>query len=92
MTPVCRRTLLGVVPALLAAPARAGTPRVVSLDFGLTETLLALGAAPVGMPGPAQYRQWVIEPVLPAVRLVPADRPASKPHRIPSARASRFSG
>lgn len=66
MTPVCRRTLLSVVPALLAAPARAGTPRVVSLDFGLTETLLALGAAPVGMPGPAQYRQWVIEPVLPA--------------------------
>lgn len=60
-----RRALLGAVPALLAAPARAGGPRVVSLDFGLAETLLALGVAPVGVPGPAYYRRWVVDPALP---------------------------
>ena len=70
--PMCRRTLLGAVPALATAPALAAqpappvmSPRVVSLDFGLTETLLALGVAPVGMPGPAYYRQWVVDPILP---------------------------
>ena len=60
-----RRALLGAVSALLAAPVRAGGPRVVPLDFGLAETLLALGVAPVGLPGPAYYRQWVIDPALP---------------------------
>lgn len=59
-----RRALLGA-PALLAAPARAGGLRVVPLDFGLAETLLALGVAPVGLPGPAYYRQWVVDPALP---------------------------
>lgn len=60
-----RRTLLAAVPALAAAPARAGAPRVVALDFGLAETLLALGVVPVGLPGPADYRRWVVDPALP---------------------------
>lgn len=60
-----RRTLLAAVPALAAIPARAGAPRVVALDFGLAETLLALGVVPVGLPGPADYRRWVVDPALP---------------------------
>ena len=60
-----RRALLSTIPALRAAPARAGAPRVVPLDFGLAETLLALGVVPVGLPGPPYYRQWVIDPLLP---------------------------
>lgn len=71
--------MLAATPALLAAsawplaparpaaptPGRAGSPRAVCLDYGLAETLLALGAAPVGLPGPAEYRVWVVEPGLP---------------------------
>lgn len=62
MRPLGRRTLLGAAAALLPA---AGGPRVVSLDYGLTETLLALGTVPVGLTDPADYRRWVIEPLLP---------------------------
>lgn len=66
MTLVRRRTLLAAAPALAAIPARAGAPRrVVALDFGLAETLLALGVVPVGLPGPADYRRWVVDPALP---------------------------
>ena len=65
MTLVRRRTLLGAAAALAATPARAGAPRVVALDFGLAETLLALGVVPVGLPGPADYRRWVVDPALP---------------------------
>lgn len=65
MTPLRRRVLLGAIPALSAAPTRAGAPRVVCLDYGLAETLLALGIAPVGLPGPADYRRWVVAPALP---------------------------
>lgn len=64
MTLVRRRTLLGAL-ALAAAPVRAGAPRVVALDFGLAETLLALGIVPTGLPGPADYRRWVVDPALP---------------------------
>ncbi|MFP3949443.1 MAG: iron-siderophore ABC transporter substrate-binding protein, partial [Longimicrobiales bacterium] len=39
--------------------------RVVSLDYGLTETILALGVVPVGVPDLAGYEQWVVEPELP---------------------------
>lgn len=59
-----RRSLLGAGAALLGAGA-GPQPRVVSLDFGLAETLLALGVAPIGLPDPADYRLWVIEPRLP---------------------------
>ena len=67
MTVLRRRALLGLAPMLLAAaPARAGAARVVALDFGLAQTLLALGVVPAGLPSPAQYREWVVEPPLPA--------------------------
>jgi ABC-type Fe3+-hydroxamate transport system substrate-binding protein len=58
-----RRALFGAVPAL--GLSRVTSPRVVSLDFGLTETALALGTVPVGLPDPTDYRLWVIDPVLP---------------------------
>lgn len=39
--------------------------RVVSLDYGLTETLLELGVEPVGVPDLDGYDRWVVEPELP---------------------------
>lgn len=44
-----------------AEPAR----RIVSLDWGLTETLLALGVVPVAVADVPGYRGWVVEPALP---------------------------
>lgn len=45
---------------------RGGRPlRVVSLDYGLTETLLELGVEPVGVPDLDGYDRWVVEPELP---------------------------
>lgn len=58
-----RAVLAGAV--LMPSTSRADGPRVVSLDYGLAQTLLALGTAPVGLPDPADYRIWVIDPALP---------------------------
>lgn len=49
---------------LRAAPAQAA-PRIVSLDFGVAETLIALGAPPLALPDPESWAQWVVEPELP---------------------------
>ena len=40
--------------------------RIVTLNWELTETLLALGVAPVGTPLPDWYRNTIVEPPLPA--------------------------
>ncbi|MBN8940517.1 MAG: iron-siderophore ABC transporter substrate-binding protein [Rhizobiales bacterium] len=66
-----RRALVaGALAGLaLARPAAAeGRPvrRIVSLDFGLAETLLAMDIAPVGLPAIADWANWVVEPRLPA--------------------------
>lgn len=69
-----RRVLGGCVAALAlvcAAPqrVRAGTRvpgRVVVMNWELTETLLALGQTPVGVPLPYWYRDTVVAPPLPA--------------------------
>lgn len=45
----------------LSAPAR----RIVTLDWGVAETLVALGAPPVGVPDIKGYADWVAEPPLP---------------------------
>jgi len=60
-----RRTLLGAaLSAALSIPARtllaadaagARPPRVVSLDWGLTEMMLTLGVVPVGMANPDDF-------------------------------------
>ena len=61
---VLRRTVLaaGLLPcAARAAPAM----RLACLDYGLAQTVLALGLTPIGLPNPAGYRAWVIDPPLP---------------------------
>ncbi|MEO3435137.1 iron-siderophore ABC transporter substrate-binding protein [Inquilinus sp. CAU 1745] len=49
-------------------PLRAAEPvpeRIVSLDYGLATTLLALGVTPVGVAGAVEWHKWVVEPELP---------------------------
>lgn len=40
--------------------------RIASMDWGLTETLLALGVVPVGVADVAGYRRWFSQPALPS--------------------------
>jgi len=60
---------LASVGALACAPcfaAMASTPRrIVVLNWELTETLLALGRAPVGIPLPDWYSSGIVAPPLP---------------------------
>ncbi|WP_200340940.1 ABC transporter substrate-binding protein [Rhodovibrio sodomensis] len=52
---------------LLVPPARAGDPpRVAAITWDLTETLMALGVAPVAVANLRGYREWVVAPELPA--------------------------
>lgn len=68
-----RRRLAGGLLALGAATALGGRriaaapppPRVVSLDFGVAATLLALGVAPVGVASADTWDRWVGTPALP---------------------------
>lgn len=47
----------------------------MSLDFGLTETLITLGLPPVAIPDLATWQDWVVEPPLPpGIRDLGADR------------------
>lgn len=65
---LCRLPAAALLPALAglaqAAPAAAG-PRVVSLDYGLASTLLALGVVPLGISDLAGWDRWVVEPRMP---------------------------
>lgn len=65
-----RRRFLCGFAALAASPAFAaglsGTPRVVSLDYGLANTAMALGVTPVGIAQAPYWSEWVVEPPLPA--------------------------
>ncbi|MGR9376359.1 iron-siderophore ABC transporter substrate-binding protein [Rhizobium leguminosarum] len=65
---VTRRSLLqfaaaSVVPAPLFAQSIG--PRIVSLDYGLSSTLLSLGLPPVGISDLADWDRWVVEPPMP---------------------------
>jgi ferric hydroxamate transport system substrate-binding protein len=68
-----RRAVLRALAAAMllngAAAARAAmTPaptRIVVLSWELTEMLLSLGVAPVGVPAPAWYTRDIVEPPLP---------------------------
>lgn len=53
-----------VVPRL--AFAEVAGLRIVSLDYGLSSTLLSLGAPPVGISDLADWSRWVVEPALPS--------------------------
>lgn len=47
--------------------SRAATPtRVASLDYGLAETMLAIGTVPVAVAAAADWKTWVVEPPLPS--------------------------
>jgi ABC-type Fe3+-hydroxamate transport system substrate-binding protein len=48
-----------------AGKARASAPRVVSLDYGLAQTLIEIGAPPVGLIDTGGWSDWAIEPPLP---------------------------
>lgn len=77
-TCLSRRALLlgGLAGAALPvlAHAGAGTPasasgpvrRIVSMDFGLAETLIEMGIPPIAIPNPEAWGTWVVEPKLPA--------------------------
>ena len=62
-TLLCGLALLGAAPAVATA---AAPPRIASLDYGLAETLLALGVAPIAVAGARDWHRWVVEPKLPA--------------------------
>jgi ferric hydroxamate transport system substrate-binding protein len=61
---------LGAAAACAAAigssdAAATAQQRVVSLDYGLTTTLLAIGITPVAVADAADWPVWVVEPALP---------------------------
>lgn len=58
--------LAGLLAALVAAAAPADTPRLVTLDWTLAETLVALGTPPVAVAQVEAYHAWVGKPALPA--------------------------
>ncbi len=63
-----RRHVLGLAAAALLAPVTAGsaTPvRVAAIDWGMLETLIALGLEPVAATELVQFRKMAVEPVVP---------------------------
>src|SRR3546814_5408020 len=58
--------LLGaaLTPRLLKA-ATTAPRKVVSLDYGIATTLLALGIVPAGVAAADRWDRWVVEPELP---------------------------
>ena len=64
-----RGFLAGAAACALLAPGRldaAGAPsRIVSLDYGLAETLLAMGVSPIAIAEADEWSRWVIEPAMP---------------------------
>lgn len=78
-TLLSRRALLlgGLAAGSLACPFPVGAAlagnglsgrrlRVVAMDFGLAETLIEMGLAPIAVPDPNTWADWVVEPALPA--------------------------
>ncbi len=66
---VSRRTVLQYAAAIAVAPtpllAETSRKRIVSLDYGLSSTLLSLGLPPVGISDLADWGRWVVEPAMP---------------------------
>ncbi|WP_112949517.1 ABC transporter substrate-binding protein [Rhizobium sp.] len=67
--PISRRTFLQYAAAMAATStpvfAQAPDQRIVSLDYGLSSTLLSLGLPPVGISDLADWGRWVVEPAMP---------------------------
>ncbi|MBS7541823.1 iron-siderophore ABC transporter substrate-binding protein [Ancylobacter oerskovii] len=55
----------GPLAGAAAGGAPARLPRVVSMDFGLAETLIEIGVPPLALPNPGIWGDWVVEPALP---------------------------
>lgn len=69
---ISRRDVLASAASTLAASllpskaiARASAPRVAVIDWGVLETVLALGVVPVAATELIQYRKLVVEPPVP---------------------------
>jgi ABC-type Fe3+-hydroxamate transport system substrate-binding protein len=65
--PLTRRKMiagLAAVPSLVGS-APASAPRIVCLDDGLAETMLAIGAPPIAITDRDAWEKWVVEPKLP---------------------------
>lgn len=58
--------MAGAGPLLAASPEPHPTPRIGTVDWTLTETLLSLGVEPVAVAQIGDYRAWVGKPALPA--------------------------
>jgi iron complex transport system substrate-binding protein len=70
MSSIRRRDFLfGVAATLGCLPAKAqggsSAPRVVSLDYGLAQTLIELGVPPIGLIDTTGWANWTVEPALP---------------------------
>jgi iron complex transport system substrate-binding protein len=67
---VSRRTILKSLAMTALIPgqvfAQSSAKRIVSLDYGLSSTLLSLGLPPVGISDLADWGKWVVEPAMPA--------------------------
>lgn len=63
-----RRQVLGLAAASLAprGAVASGNLRVASMDWALTETMLALGHAPLAIVAAVDWNRFVVEPPLPA--------------------------
>lgn len=69
MWTISRRSFLySAAAALMPLPvvAEVAGQRIVSLDYGLSSTLLSLGVSPVGISDLADWDKWVVEPPMPA--------------------------
>jgi ABC-type Fe3+-hydroxamate transport system substrate-binding protein len=67
-----RRFAASIISLLLATPLAFAEPvapehatKVATIDWGIAETLTALGAPPLGVGESAGYRDWVASPILP---------------------------
>jgi ABC-type Fe3+-hydroxamate transport system substrate-binding protein len=70
MTDLTRRALTQAMLAAMLLPwslvNAASAPRIVSLSWEMTEHLLKLDVLPVGAADAQVYREWVVQPTLPA--------------------------
>lgn len=67
-TTLSRRALLGALASAALPASRAlaaATPRIVSLDYGLASTLLALGIVPIAISELADWDKFVVDPPMP---------------------------
>jgi len=55
----------GLLACAIAAPSAAAPERIAVLNWGLAQTLLALGVEPIAVAETGGYRDWVQEPALP---------------------------